>query len=113
MVYHVGSPAIFDGNRFLPETGTPIWKIVRNSTVLADCEPEPFTVATCRLKSLISGFCPGRLAISCGPISVVAMSPLPSRLVPVCAEWKRGHPCEGPNDFGSPQYSKGRCLGFR
>ena len=24
IVYHVGSPAIFDGNMFLPDTGTPI-----------------------------------------------------------------------------------------
>ncbi len=52
MVYHVGKPAMFEGNRFLPETGTPIWKMLRSSTVLADCEPEPFTVATCMLKSL-------------------------------------------------------------
>ncbi len=27
MVYQVGSPAMFDGNMFLPETGTPIWKM--------------------------------------------------------------------------------------
>ena len=46
MVYQVGSPAMFDGNRFLPLTGTPIWKIVRRRTVFALCDPEPFTVAT-------------------------------------------------------------------
>src|SRR6185312_5924859 len=45
-VYQVGRPAMFDGNRFLPETGTPIWKMLRNRTVLADCDPEPLTVAT-------------------------------------------------------------------
>src|SRR5262249_33268434 len=46
MVYQVGSPAIFDGNKFLPETGTPIWKMLRRRTVLELCEPEPLTVAT-------------------------------------------------------------------
>ncbi len=51
MVYQVGRPAMLDGKRFLPETGTPIWKILRSNTVLADCEPDPFTVATCMLKS--------------------------------------------------------------
>src|SRR5580698_4845090 len=52
MVYHVGSPAIFDGKRFLPETGTPMRKMLRNRTLFADCEPEPFTVAIWREKSL-------------------------------------------------------------
>src|SRR5205807_9754582 len=76
MVYHVGRPAMFDGKRFLPETGTPIWKILRSSTVLADCEPEPFTVATWMLKSLIlRPGCAVRAAFSCTPSStVVAMS---------------------------------------
>src|SRR5215467_13037933 len=46
MVYQVGRPAMFEGNRFLPETGTPIWKMLRSKTVLADCDPEPLTVAT-------------------------------------------------------------------
>ncbi len=46
MVYQVGSPAMFEGNRFLPETGIPIWKMLRSSTVLELCEPLPFTVAT-------------------------------------------------------------------
>src|SRR5689334_12207402 len=74
MVYHVGRPAMFEGNRFLPETGTPIWKIVRNKTVLADCEPDPLTVATWRLKSLTTRFFSWRLADSRAPISVVAMN---------------------------------------
>ena len=46
---------MLDGNRFLPETGTPIWKMERMSTVLAVWLPEPFTVATWILKSLTSG----------------------------------------------------------
>src|ERR671913_640317 len=52
MVYQVGRPAILDGKRFLPETGTPIWKIDRSSTRLAVWLPEPLTVATWILKSL-------------------------------------------------------------
>src|SRR6476659_7646510 len=52
MVYQVGRPAMFDGNMFLPETGTPIWKIDRSSTRLAVWLPDPLTVATWILKSL-------------------------------------------------------------
>ena len=37
---------MFDGNMFLPETGTPIWKMLRSNTVFELCEPEPLTVAT-------------------------------------------------------------------
>ena len=51
MVYQVGSPAMFDGKRFLPLTGTPIPKMLFSRTLLADCDPEPFTVATLMLKS--------------------------------------------------------------
>src|ERR1700691_4161435 len=60
MVNQVGSPAMFDGNMFLPDTGTPIWKIERISTVLAVWLPDPFTVATCKEKSLTT-LCPGSL----------------------------------------------------
>jgi hypothetical protein len=35
MVYQVGRPAMFEGKRFFPETGTPIWKMDRSSTRLA------------------------------------------------------------------------------
>src|SRR4051794_41925351 len=52
MVYQVGRPAMFDGNMFLPETGTPIWKIDRSSTRLAVWLPDPLTVASWILKSL-------------------------------------------------------------
>ena len=41
-MYQVGSPAMFEGKRFFPETGTPIWKMARRSTVFELCEPEPF-----------------------------------------------------------------------
>ena len=52
MVYHVGSPAMFEGNRFFPLTGTPIPKMLFSSTLFADCDPDPLTVATMMLKSL-------------------------------------------------------------
>jgi hypothetical protein len=52
IVYQVGSPAMFEGNRFLPDTGIPIWKIDRIRIRLAVWLPDPFTVATWMLKSL-------------------------------------------------------------
>ena len=45
---------MFDGNMFLPETGMPIWKMARIRTVLAVWLPDPLTVATWMLKSLIT-----------------------------------------------------------
>jgi hypothetical protein len=53
---------MFEGNMFLPETGMPIWKMDRISTELAVWLPDPFTVATCMLKSLTIGWldCSGR-----------------------------------------------------
>src|SRR5579859_3843237 len=87
MVYHVGRPAMFDGKRFFPETGTPIWKMLRSSTVLADCEPEPFTVATWMLKSLVLRFCGGvNPARSCTPKSIVVAMKCS------CAVVSRGYP---------------------
>src|SRR5512143_935028 len=55
MVNQVGSPAMFEGNRFLPLTGMPIWNRARKSTTLAVWLPEPLTVATVMLKSLVMG----------------------------------------------------------
>ena len=43
---------MFDGKRFFPDTGTPIWKMERSSTMLAVWLPEPLTVAIWMLKSL-------------------------------------------------------------
>ena len=45
-VDQVGRPAMFEGKRFLPETGMPIRNRLRRRTVFADCEPDPLTVAT-------------------------------------------------------------------
>src|SRR5438093_8388536 len=47
---------MFEGKRFLPLTGMPIWKMARSSTVFAVWLPEPLTVATWMLKSLTRGF---------------------------------------------------------
>jgi hypothetical protein len=47
---------MFEGKRFFPLTGIPIWKMARSSTVLAVWLPEPLTVATVMLKSLTTGF---------------------------------------------------------
>src|SRR5512140_3922071 len=52
IVNQVGRPWMFDGNRFLPETGTPMRKMDRMRTLFAVCEPDPFAVATCKEKSL-------------------------------------------------------------
>src|SRR3954451_7360569 len=62
IVNHVGNPAMFDGNIFFPETGIPIWKMARISTLLAVWLPDPFTVATWMLKSLTTEWfgCSGR-----------------------------------------------------
>jgi hypothetical protein len=57
MVNQVGNPAMFEGKRFFPLTGIPIWKMARISTLLADWLPEPLTVATCMLKSLTTSRC--------------------------------------------------------
>ena len=81
MVYQVGSPAILDGNRFLPETGTPIWKIERSRMVLALCDPDPFAVATWMLKSLTMGLRSADVAEPCTAISVVAIN-TPSSVAP-------------------------------
>ena len=42
---------MFEGKRFLPLTGIPIWKIARSRTVFAVWLPEPLTVAIWMLKS--------------------------------------------------------------
>ena len=58
MVNQVGSPAMLEGKRLLPVTGTPMRKMLRSRTALADCDPEPFTVATWMEKSLTICFTP-------------------------------------------------------
>src|SRR5437868_6848060 len=70
MVYHVGRPAMIDGNMFLPETGTPLNRIDRSSTMFAVWLPDPFTVAIWMLKSFTTR-CPRAAACwSCTATSV-------------------------------------------
>src|SRR4030095_2132803 len=61
IVNQVGRPWMFEGKRFLPETGMPIWKMDRIRIVFEDCDPEPLAVATWIERSWITG---GRLAAS-------------------------------------------------
>src|SRR6202140_5024316 len=49
--YQVGRPWMLDGNKFLPETGTPIRKIARISRLLALDDPVPLTLASFNAKS--------------------------------------------------------------
>src|ERR1700686_1544509 len=49
--YQVGRPWMLDGNRFFPETGTPIRKIARISRLLALDDPVPLTLASFNAKS--------------------------------------------------------------
>ncbi len=53
--YHVGSPAMLLGKRFFGATGTPMRKIVLARIVLLLALPEPLTVATASVKSLMTG----------------------------------------------------------
>src|SRR6266496_5537381 len=47
---------MFDGNKFLPETGMPILKIARKMVLLAVELPEPFLVPTMMEKSFTTLF---------------------------------------------------------
>src|SRR5258705_13417169 len=46
---------MFEGKRFFPDTGTPIWNTARSSVVFAVWLPEPFTVAIWSVKLLSLG----------------------------------------------------------
>src|SRR5215207_574077 len=78
MVYQVGRPAIFEGNRFLPLTGMPILKIARIRVLFAVWLPEPFTVAATIAKSFTIA---GRSSIpACcesvwGSITLIVLTP--------------------------------------
>jgi hypothetical protein len=46
---------MFDGNMFLDEQGMPILNIALKRILFEDALPEPFSVATQMLRSLIAG----------------------------------------------------------
>ena len=73
MVNQVGSPAMFEGNRFLPETGMPIRKIERRSTRFAVWLPDPLTVATRMLKSFTTRSVRFAAGASCTAMSETGM----------------------------------------
>src|SRR5579859_1199168 len=50
--YHVGRPWMFEGKRFLPDTGTPMRNIASSSSELALADPVPLTLASLSEKSL-------------------------------------------------------------
>src|SRR6202012_2061886 len=50
--YQVGRPWMFDGKMLREHTGTPMRRIDRANSSLADAEPEPFTLANLTTKSL-------------------------------------------------------------
>ena len=60
MVNQVGRPAMFEGNMFLPETGTPIWKMARIRTVLAVWLPR--TIHGCDLDTKVVDYVSARRA---------------------------------------------------
>src|SRR5262245_966723 len=69
---------MFDGNMFLPDTGTPIWKIDRRRTRFAVWLPDPLTVATWMAKSLTMRCVVGRRPTSWTAASVADIrSPVP------------------------------------
>jgi hypothetical protein len=51
----VGRPWMLDGNMFFDEQGMPILKIALKRMLLEEALPDPFSVATEILKSLING----------------------------------------------------------
>src|SRR5215469_10731615 len=79
MVNQVGSPAMLEGNRFLPDTGTPIWKMARSSTRLEVWLPDPLTVATWMLMSFMTCLGSGEASTSASSTWVVAINLLSKR----------------------------------
>src|SRR5450432_3154493 len=52
IAYQVGSPWMFEGHRFLPDTGTPMRKIACMMRPFALADPVPFVLAILKAKSL-------------------------------------------------------------
>src|ERR1039458_2153281 len=70
---------MFEGKRFLPETGTPMRKMDRMRTLFAVCEPDPLAVATCSEKSLAttSEDAPAREEVSVRSLDMLVFPPGP------------------------------------
>src|SRR5256885_11640711 len=63
-VNQVGSPWMFDGNMFFPDTGTPMLKMDRMRMRFADWLPVPFEVATVMTRSFTLGWGAGARSIA-------------------------------------------------
>src|ERR1700690_3894446 len=70
---------MFEGKRFLPETGTPMRKMDRMRTLFAVCEPDPLAVATCSEKSLATNSedAPGPDVVSVRTLDILVFPPGP------------------------------------
>src|SRR2546428_826949 len=103
---------MFEGKRFFPETGTPIWNTARSSVVFAVWLPEPFTVAMWSVNLLSLGdkeriplFEGGstRGRTTHGPISVGVGQDRVGTSAPLThfrrAEWHEGFNAEGEGSF--------------
>src|SRR5262249_605545 len=52
--YQVGRPWMFDGKMLREATGTPMRRIPRANSSLAEADPEPFTLANLTTKSFVA-----------------------------------------------------------
>jgi len=68
---------MFEGNKFLPLTGIPIWKMARIRTLFAVWLPDPLTVATSIEKSLIKVFISSACSEESGARGMEILSGLP------------------------------------
>src|SRR3954471_1378557 len=66
--YHVGRPWMLLGKMLRVATGTPMRRIARANSSLAEAEPEPFTLANLRTKSFVAviAFIGGALDMTAG-----------------------------------------------
>jgi hypothetical protein len=100
IVNQVGSPWMFEGKRFFPETGIPIWKIARIRMLFEDMLPEPFAVATWIEKSLTT---------SRGPAETGALSSRTAvDMLLLCPTWRD----RGPKSYQTRHFAtrRGRRL---
>src|SRR3954467_5965941 len=77
--YQVGRPWMFDGKMLRGLTGTPMRRIDLAKSVLAEAEPEPFTLANLTTKSLTASILkrsslPGVAALGWTAVSLPAPS---------------------------------------
>ena len=72
MVYQVGRPCIFEGNRFFHATGIPILKRGRSKGRFEGWLPDPFMVAIVKEKSLMTFLATAGACLVSGSAIVIA-----------------------------------------